>query len=44
MRLEPMNTRTEGIDIKHCTTFTLLLVIRTQTYMWTKGDTARIAK
>jgi len=43
VRLEPLNTRTAGIDMKHSTTFTLLLVIWTQRYMWTKVDTVRIA-
>jgi len=31
---EPLNTRTAGTDIKTSTRFTLLLVIRTQHYLW----------
>jgi len=41
---EPLNTITAGINTNHSTAFTLLLVIRTQRYMWTKVHTVRIAK
>ena len=37
-------TRAARIDTNHSTSFTLLLVIRTQRYMWTKVDRVRIAK
>jgi len=43
-----MNTRTAGIDIKHSTSLTLLLlvlpVIRTHLYVWTKVDIVWTAK
>jgi len=34
LKAEPLNTRTAGTDTNTLTTFTLLLVIRTQRYMW----------
>jgi len=41
-----MNNRTAGIDIKHSTSLTLLLlpVIRAQLYVWTKVDTVWTAR
>jgi len=44
---EPLNTITAGINTNHSTVFTLLLVMRTQRYMWIKCiqfGTVRIAK
>jgi len=34
LRAELLNTRTASVHTKTSTTFTLLLVIRTQHYMW----------
>jgi len=44
VRAELTTTRTTGIDTNHWTTLTLLLVLSTQFYMWTKVHTVRIAK
>jgi len=41
---ESMTTHTAGIDTSHLTRFTVLLVLRTQHYMWTKLDMVRTAK
>jgi len=34
VRVEPMTIRTEGIDSDHLIMFTMLLVSRTQHYIW----------
>jgi len=39
VRAELLNTRTAGIDTNTLTTFTLLLIIRTQRYMWSLDKT-----
>jgi len=43
MGAESTNTSTAGIDKHHSTTFTLLPVIGTQRYIWTKVDAVRIS-
>ena len=44
VRAELLNTRTAGVDTNTLTTFTLLLVIRTERYMWILDKVRCIAK
>jgi len=44
VRAELLNTRTAGIDTYTLTTITLLLVIRTQRYMWSLDKVGCMAK